>query len=149
MKMKIWRSKDFYAGLIFALFGLSALLLARRYPVGTASRMGPGYFPSLLGWMLAVLGLVIAARALWVRSETNKSWALRPLLLVIGAVLGFAVLVRPLGLVLATIMLVVTSCLGSEDSRLGEVAALCILLVVIAVALFVWGLGITLNIWPL
>ena len=147
--MKIWRSKDFYAGLIFTLFGLSVLLLARRYPVGTASRMGPGYLPSLLGGMLAVLGLVIAARPLWVRSETIKSWALRPLLLVIGAVLGFAVLVRPLGLVLATIILVVASCLGSEESRLGEVAALCILLVAIAVALFVWGLGITLNIWPL
>ena len=146
--MKIQSKKDFYAGVLFTFVGLFTLLVARRYPVGTASRMGPGYFPYMLGGALAIVGLVIAVRSLWVRGESIKPWVLRPLLLVTGAVIGFALLVRPLGLVLATLTLIITSSLGNTEFRIGEVAVLCLVLIGMAVVLFAWGLGIPFNIWP-
>jgi hypothetical protein len=146
--MRIQSKKDFYAGLLFTFSGLFALLVARRYPVGTAARMGAGYFPYLLGGALAVLGLVIVVRSLWGRGEPVHPLALRPLLLVTGAVIAFALLVRPLGLVLATLTLVVTGSLGNTEFRMGEVAVLCLVLTGMAVVLFAWALGIPFNIWP-
>ena len=146
--MRIQSKKDFYAGLLFTFFGAFTLLAARRYPVGTASRMGAGYFPYMLGGALAIIGLFIVVRALWARGEPINPWSLRPLLLVTGAVVGFALLVRPLGLILATLTMIITSSLGNTESRIGEVAVLCLVLVGMAVVLFAWGLGIPFNIWP-
>jgi len=146
--MRIQSKKDFYAGLLFTFFGFVTLLLARRYPVGTASRMGSGYFPYMLGGALALIGLFIVVRALWVRGEPIPPWSLRPLLFVTGSVIGFALLVRPLGLILATLTLIIASSLGNTELRMGEVAILCLVLVGMAVVLFAWGLGIPFNIWP-
>lgn len=146
--MKIRNSKDFYAGLIFFSFGVGTVMVAWNYPMGTAARMGPGYFPCVLGGSLAILGLVIGIRALWSSNDKIQPCVLRPLVLVIGSVLAFAGLVQPLGLILATLIMVVTSCLGSGEFHIGEVTVLSIVLVVLAVALFVMGLGIPFNIWP-
>lgn len=146
--MQIRSKKDFYAGLMFIFFGLFGLFAARSYPLGTAMRMGPGYFPCMLGGALAALGLCIAARSLWVRGEPIASWALRPSLLITGAVIAFALLVRPLGLVLATLTLIIVGSLGNTEFRIGEVAVLCLVLVGMAVGLFAWALGIPFNIWP-
>jgi hypothetical protein len=146
--MEIRNSKDFYSGLIFILFGLFVVVVARSYPMGTALRMGPGYFPTLLGAILALLGLVIAVRGLWISGEVLKRGAFRPLLLVLGAVLAFAFLIESLGLVLATLVLVVTSSLAGEEFRLHEVAVLCLALTALAVGLFVYGLGLPFKVWP-
>jgi hypothetical protein len=147
--IKTLRSKDFYSGLIFIFFGVVALVRARHYPMGTAARMGPGYFPIILGGLLAILGLVIAARALfWVPGEPIRGWAFRPLLLVIGGVLAFALLVQPLGLVLAILTLVVICSLGSWEFRIKELFILSIALAALAIALFVYGLGMPYKLWP-
>lgn len=148
MKIKIRNSQDFYSGLFFVLFGLLAVVIARAYPMGTTVRMGPGYFPTLLGGALVLLGLIVAGRALWTRGDRIGYLALRPLLFVLGANLAFALMVRSLGLVLATFALVVTSCLGGWEFRLREVIALAFVLTGVAVALFVYGLGLPFNVWP-
>lgn len=148
MKIKIRSSKDFYSGLIFIFFGVLAVLVARNYPTGTALSMGPGYFPTILGGVLTLLGLIIAARALWVSGEEVKSLALRPLVFVLGANLAFAVMIRSLGLVLATLALVFVSSLGGWEFRLREVTILAFVLTGVAVALFVYSLGLPLNVWP-
>lgn len=145
---RIRHSKDFYAGLIFIFFGGLAVLLARGLPMGTAMRMGPGYFPTSVGGTLALLGAVVAARALWWSSEAIKPWMLRPLLLVLGAVLVFAFLIDSLGLVPATLALILISSLGGGEFRLWEVVLLSLVLAVLAVSLFVYGLGLPLRVWP-
>lgn len=148
MKIKIRSSKDFYSGLFFIFFGLLAVVVARAYPVGMALRMGPGYFPTLLGGLLTLLGLIIAGRALWASGEEVRSLALRPLVFVLGATLAFALMVRSLGLVLATLALVVVSSLGGWEFRLREVTILAFVLTGVAVALFVYSLGLPLSVWP-
>ncbi len=148
MKIEIRNTKDFYSGLIFLSFGFLAILIARYYPMGSAARMGPGYFPSLVGGVLSALGFIIMGRALWIRGEQMKSWALRPLLFVLVAVLAFAFLIRPFGLVLAILALVTVSCLGSWEFRLREAVALFLLLAAMAIGVFIYGLGLPFNVWP-
>jgi hypothetical protein len=148
MKIKFSKNKDIFAGLVFFFCGVLSVYLARNYPMGTAARMGPGYFPSILGGVLAILGIIISVRSLWTISETIRPIRLRPLALVIGAVVGFALLVKPLGLILATFVLVFFSCLGGWQFRLREVVLLSIVLILISVTFFIFGLGLPFNIWP-
>jgi hypothetical protein len=145
--MRIRNSKDFYSGVIFIFFGVVAMVVARNYPMGSTLRMGPGYFPTLLGSVLTFLGLAIVARSFWIRGEAIKSLAPRPIALVLGAVLAFAFLIERTGLVIATVALVAISRL-SEEFRFLEVTALALLMAAVAVALFVYGLGLPFSIWP-
>ena len=148
MKIKVRKSKDFYAGLMFVFFGVLFLLVARNYPMGTAKQMGPGYFPAVLGGFLAFIGIAISVWALRSGGETIESWPLRPLLLVSVAVLAFAVLVRPLGLVLAVLVLVVTSSLSGSEFLVREVIGLFIVLAALSVIVFVYGFGLPWGVWP-
>lgn len=145
---KFNKNKDFFAGLMFIFFGIAGLWLARTYPMGTARHMGPAYFPSIIGGALAILGFVISARSLRMVGEPLLVPTLRPLILILAAVVGFALLLKPLGLVLALFVLIVLSCLGGWQFHLFEVAFLYLGLVIIAVSLFVYGLGLQFSIWP-
>jgi hypothetical protein len=147
-KIRIYNSKDFYAGLIFALFGIFALFLARGYQMGNAMHMGPGYFPAVVGGVLAFLGLVIIFRSLWLGSKAITSWMARPLILVLGSVVLFALVIQPLGLVLATLLLIVISSLGSGEFRIIEVSIFSLVLAALAAGVFVYGIGLPINLWP-
>ena len=147
--MKVHKKIDFYAGLVFIFFGVSAVLMAHSYPMGTALRMGPGYFPTLLGGVLALLGLMITLRTLWLNGDIIKLGTLRPLILIPGAVLAFAFLVQPLGLVLACLVLIMVGSLGGWEFRLREAVILFLVLVTLSVVVFVYGLKLSLKVWPI
>ena len=148
MALQIRRPKDFYSGLIFVVVGLFALVIGRDYSLGTTTRMGPGYFPALLGWLLTILGAIIALRALWISGPPVGPIGFRPLALILVAMLAFAALLEPAGLVIATVALIGIGCLGSSESRLRESVPLTIALVALALGLFVYGLGLPLKVWP-
>ncbi|HTS52208.1 MAG TPA: tripartite tricarboxylate transporter TctB family protein [Burkholderiales bacterium] len=148
MKLRIRSPRDFYSGLIFLLFGSLAFFMARDYPLGSAVRMGPGYFPSVLGALLAGLGLVIVGRSLALEGPKVTGFALRSLILVLAAVLAFGLLLEPVGLVVATVALVVIGCLAGTEFRWRDVAILCVILIALALGLFVYGLGLPLKVWP-
>lgn len=146
--VRIRRRQDLWAGVFFVAVGVLAVLLARAYPIGTAMRMGPAYFPTVLGALVALLGIVIAIRGACLTGAELAPWGLRPLVLVLGGVLLFAALVRPLGLVVATLALIVTSSLGNREARLAEVAGLGLFLAALAVGVFVYGLRLPFGVWP-
>lgn len=146
--VRIRRRQDLWAGVFFVAVGVLAVLLARAHPIGTAMRMGPGYFPTVLGALVALLGIAIAIRGACQAGDELEPWGLQPLVLVLGGVLLFAALVRPLGLVVATLALVVTGSLGNREARLAEVAGLALFLAALAVGVFVYGLGLPFGVWP-
>ena len=148
MALQIRHPKDFYAGVIFIVVGVAALLIGRDYSLGTTTRMGPGYFPALLGGLLTLLGLIISLRSLIFDGPAVGHIGFRPLVLILASMLAFAVLLEPAGLVIATAALIAIGCLGSVESRAREVIILSIALIAVALGLFVYGLGLPMKIWP-
>jgi hypothetical protein len=139
---------DLLAGLLLAGFGGIGLWLGSGYALGTSARMGPGFFPLLVSGALFAFGLATSVVAILGDEPLEGNWALRPLVLVLAAVGIFALALRPLGLVVATMLLVATSALGGRGSRLVETVLLAIGLAGFAVLLFVKGLGVAVRVWP-
>jgi hypothetical protein len=146
--MKIKAPKDFWAGLMFLAFGLGFAWVAQNYQMGTAVRMGPAYFPTMLGGLLAVLGLVVFIQSFVVKGEGVSRFYLKPLILVLGGVVIFALLLRPLGLIIATCALILVAALGGYDFRWKEIVILAACLVVFALLVFVKGLGLPFTLCP-
>ena len=147
--MKIKSPKDFWAGLMFIGFGLfAAVWAAVNYQMGTAVRMGPAYFPTVLGGMLAVLGLIVLLGSFTIDGPKVPPLTLRPLLLIsLGCVL-YGYLMKPLGLVGATAALVFLSAAGGHEFKLREVAILYVVLIIFSWAVFVKGLTLPFPMWP-
>ena len=146
--MKVTQSKDFWVGLIFAAFGAAFMIGARNYNMGSAVRMGPAYFPTVVGGLLLVLGLIVVLKAFFVDSGPVPRMHLRPLAIVLAGVCLFGALLRPLGLVVASAVLIVVGALGGQAFRWKEVVLLTAILVAFSVALFVYGLGLPFPLWP-
>lgn len=96
-----------------------------------------------------MFGLISVARAIWLTRSALEPWGLRPLILVLGSVVTFASLINSLGLVVATLTLVVIGSLGGREFRLKEVAILYLLLAALAVGVFVYGLRLPFKVWPI
>ena len=136
--------KDFWAGLIYIAFGLGAILIARDYAMGSALKMGPAYFPTILGGLLAVIGALSLVRAFWQDGAPVARFALRGLALVVGSVVVFGALVRGAGLVVALPLLVLISSYASVKFRLTSALALAVALTVFCALVFLKGLGVPL-----
>jgi putative tricarboxylic transport membrane protein len=138
--------KDFWTGVIYVLFGLSAVVIARDYGMGTALRMGPGYFPMVLGALLTLIGVIALARSLVQPAAPIGRFALKGLLLVLGSTLVFGLVVRRAGLAIALPVLVMTSAWASAHFRWGPSIALAAGLTVFCVLVFLRGLGVPLPV---
>lgn len=147
--MKIKSPKNFWAGLMFMGFGLfAAIWAATHYQMGTAVRMGPAYFPVLLGGLLTVLGLFVFVESLVVQGPRVPYIGLRPLILISLACVAYGYLMKPLGLIGATAALVFISALAGHEFKWKEVAVLYIALIVFSVLVFVKGLTLPFPLWP-
>jgi hypothetical protein len=145
---KIPRPKDFYAGLLFVAFGVFAIVIARNYPLGTAARMGPGYFPRLLGILLIVLGAALSLTALRGQGPKLPGWKWRPVSIVLLSVVAFGLVLTHAGLVLSTVGLIVVASTASREFRFRESVLSGVLLAALSVGVFVIGLKLQLPIWP-
>jgi hypothetical protein len=145
--MRLPRSKDFYAGLLFLGFGVLALVVGRHYTMGSAVRMGPGYFPAALGWILSGLGVLIGVRGLLAAEDPVAKGALRPFLVLV-AILAFALALNPLGLVASIILLIGISAFAGHEFHWLETIVLTLVLLVLSLIVFVWGLGLQFKVWP-
>lgn len=148
MASAIRNPKDFYSGLMFAAFGLAAVVIGRDYPMGSALRMGPGYFPTVLGWILLVLGGILAIRATLRAGEPLGGAGIRGVVLVLGAVAFFAGLINVIGLAACVAAVVIISSLANTRVRWLEVTLLAIVLIGLGAQVFVKGLGLPFKLWP-
>lgn len=140
--------KDFFAGLLYIAFGGCAVAIGSGYPLGSAARMGPGYFPVLVGSLLFVVGILVAARGLNVKSERLGRFAIKPLVLVLGAVILFANTIETLGLAAAVLAVVVIGYLANTRWRPLELVVLAVLLTSASVLIFYYGLKLPFRVWP-
>jgi len=145
---RIRHPKDFFAGLMFVAAGAAAVILSFNYSLGTAARMGPAYFPRILGALLVVFGIILVLRSLRLDGASVGRFAWRPIVLILGSVVLFGATVRVIGLVFATLMLIAISTLGGREFRWQEVLIASAVLAAVVVGLFVVGLGLQFPIWP-
>lgn len=138
--------KDFWTGLLYLFFGASAILIARDYSMGTAVRMGPAYFPTILGALLALVGAISMARSFIVPGSPIGGFAFKGLALVTSAVLVFGLLVREAGLVVALPLLVIISAYASMRFRWPTAIIMSAGLTLFCALVFAKGLGIPLPI---
>ena len=146
--MSIRHPKDFYAGLLFIAFGAAALVIGSDYPLGTAARMGPGYFPRILGILLVTLGAILALRAMRLQGVPVPAFKWRPTLVVLGSVVLFGYIVEQAGLFLSTIVLVVGASAASHEFRWKEALVSSVFFALLVIAVFVLGLKLQLQVWP-
>jgi hypothetical protein len=135
---------------MFAAIGFAFAIIVQvyEYPMGTPRRMGPGYFPFVLGIMLGVLGLIIVAKA-WVTDGARITpFAWRPIVWILGGVIVFGLTVKIIGLALAIITLVLISSFGGHEFKLKEQLIAGVVLAAGSIAVFVYGLKLPFPIFP-
>jgi hypothetical protein len=144
---RVRNPKDFVAGLIFFGLGIAVTVYGARYSIGTASHMGPGYFPRMLGVGLILLGAVIALRALGGADDKFERFRLRPLiaLLALGC---FGLVVEQTGLLLGVLGVVVFASAASTEFRFRESLISAVVLAGFSSLIFVYGIGVQLPILP-
>lgn len=141
MNMKWHSNKDFWAGAMLLGGGALAVGIARSYSFGTTLRMGPGYFPSILGGILICFGLVIMIKGLRRPERISGAWSPRALIILPAALIGFGLLIEWAGFVPGLVVLIFGSAAAGKEFRWGEVLILTVGLTLLSVAVFVWGLG--------
>jgi hypothetical protein len=157
--MRIKSQKDFFAGLMFSIVGASFGIGATTYTVGEGARMGPGYFPLVLGVVLTLLGAFVVFESLVVETEDGEKigkWAWRPLVFIIGANLAFGVLlgglpsvhVPAMGMVIAIYALTIISSLAGNEFEWKGVLILATVLSIGSYVAFIWLLKLQIQVWP-
>lgn len=145
---RIRAEKDFWAGLLYILFAVAFLYFGRDYKMGVASRMGPGYFPLTLGWILFGFGAVSVVRSFLSDGPKIGGIAWKPLAIITLAIIVFALLLLPLGLIIALPALIFISSLASAQSEYDWKAGLILIgLTIFCALVFVKGLGVPMPIF--
>ena len=157
--MKIKSQKDFYSGLLYTVVGAAFAYGATSYNIGTGARMGPGYFPLLLGSILAVIGAIILFKSLVVETPTGDevgSWAWKPLFFIIVGNVLFGILlgglpsmgVPAMGLIVAIFGTTLVVSLAGDTFKLKEVLILATILSIGSYCAFVLLLKLQFPVWP-
>lgn len=157
--MKIKSQKDFFSGLMFTVVGVAFAWGATTYTVGTGARMGPGYFPLMLGILMALIGLGIMFTGLSVETTDGEKigkWAWKQVVFILGANLAFGILlgglpslgIPAMGMIIAIYALVIISSLAGHEFKLPSVLVLATVLAVGSYVAFIWALKLQIQVWP-
>jgi predicted MFS family arabinose efflux permease len=146
---RIRNPRELVTGILFALIGVAAAMQARTYTIGSATDMGPGFFPETLALLLMALGMGIVLRSI-MKNGTEKPTeprSLIPILLIICGVAGFALTIESLGLAPAIVVLLGFACFQSTLSRPREVLLAVCVLEALSIGLFIYAFKMPLNIF--
>ena len=141
--------KDFNAGILYMALGGFFAGFAMNYPMGTAVRMGPAYFPSVLGALLALLGLIVFVRSFFAHNAEQPSkthW--RPLVLILISVVVFGFLLDRAGMVVASFALMSIAALGGWDFRWKEQLVNAVFMTIVNISVFYYGLALPFKLFP-
>ncbi|GMV55268.1 MAG: hypothetical protein AMXMBFR6_10730 [Betaproteobacteria bacterium] len=146
MSKLIRHPKDFWSGVMFIVVGLAFVWFARDYPMGTSTRMGPAYFPTILGYLLAAIGFIVLIRGLITQGEGFGGFGWKGFILIPGAIVIFGLLLRPAGLVIALPVLILVGARASQKFSWRASILLAVGLTVFSYFVFIRGLGLPMPI---
>ena len=142
MKIALSNNRDFWAGVMLIVFGAASILIARGYPFGSTMRMGPGYFPSMLGGILVLFGIYVMIVGLRKGEKIAVHCSLRALIVLPLSLIAFGVLMTHAGFIPAMAALIFGSAAAGREFKVVEVLLLTVILTGLSVAIFIWGLGL-------
>lgn len=145
MRFGLSDNQDFLAGLLFAFIGAVAVVVARDYPMGSAMRMGSGYFPTMLGSILCLFGVYLMVRGVVSGKKVKGAWGGRPLALIAFSIVLFGFIVTRLGLIPALVAMFFVSALGGREFRFKEVLLLTVVMSTFAAGVFIYGLKLPIG----
>jgi hypothetical protein len=148
MNWKFLRAQDFWCGALLLAIAAFFLMAGSGLAVGTSLRMGPGYTPRLLSVMIGLTGAAICIRGVLAGAPRLEAETLRPLVLVLGAILFFAFALERIGLVLTIFCVVAIASAAIREARAKEVLVVATIMAVLCSALFVYGLKLVIPLWP-
>jgi hypothetical protein len=139
--------KDFWSGVLYLLVGGSALYLGQEYPMGTAVRMGPGYFPTILGYLLVLIGGAALLRSFFQEGNPLNGFAVKKIIIITVSILAFGLLVEGAGLAIAVVAVVMISASGSRYFDWKKSLAVALGAALFCSLVFVKGLGVPLPVF--
>jgi hypothetical protein len=142
MKIELRNNKDFWAGVMLIATGATSIFIARYYPFGSTMRMGPGYFPSMLGGILVLFGLYVMIIGLRRGEKIALHCSLRALIVLPLSLVAFGVLMTHAGFIPALAVLIFGSASAGKEFKFVEVLLLTVILTGLSFAVFIWGLGL-------
>lgn len=148
MQIRMRSSQDFWAGALFVAIASFMFIAGFDLAVGTSLRMGPGYAPRLLCYLLFGVGTVLLGRGLLVTGGDTGTWNLRPMIFVLGSIVLFAVSLQALGLILTTFLVIGVSSFSIKDFRPKELMAVASVMSIACAGIFVFGLKLIIPLWP-
>jgi Tripartite tricarboxylate transporter TctB family len=157
--LRIKSQKDFLAGLMFTVVGAAFAIGATNYTIGEGARMGPGYFPLMLGILLAIIGAIVVFESLVVETEDGEkigSIAWKPLLFIIGSNIVFGICIGglpklgipSLGLIVGIYALTFIASMAGEEHKAKEVIVLATVLAILSYVAFIVLLNLQFPVWP-
>ena len=157
--MNIKSQKDFFSGLMFTVVGVAFAWGATTYTVGNGARMGPGYFPLMLGIVMAIIGMIITFTSLVTETPDGDKickWAWKQVVFILGANFAFGVLlgglpslgIPAMGLIVAIYALTIISSLAGHEFKLKPVLILATVLAIGSYFAFIWALKLQIQVWP-
>lgn len=149
--MKIKSQRDFVSGLMFIAIGVAFAVGATNYNFGVSARPGPGYFPFILGVLMAILGAMVLFSSLVIETEDGEpigAIAWKPLILILGAIIIFGAALPRLGMVITVPLLIIIAGLGGDEFHWVGAIVTSIVLTIGSYLAFVYGLGLTIPVWP-
>jgi Tripartite tricarboxylate transporter TctB family len=148
--VQIKNRRDFYAGIMFFLFGVGFLALSMQYQMGTAAKMGPAYFPAVLGGMLAILGAIIIFGSATTKAavQTVEKFDLGLSGYIIISIVLFGIALNYLGFVAALIVLILVSSKASHEFSLRDSMISMVVLAIASYLIFIKGLQLQMPVWP-
>lgn len=142
MKVELRNNKDFWAGIMLIATGAASIFIARDYPFGSTLRMGPGYFPSVLGGILVLFGIYVMVIGLRRSEKIQGHCSLRALIVLPLSLVAFGLLMKHAGFIPALAVLIFGSASAGKEFNFAEVLLLTVILTGLSVAVFIWGLGL-------
>jgi len=149
--LKIKSQRDFWSGLMFLVAGVVFAVGATNYSMGSSARPGPGYFPLLLSIIMALIGAIVLFKALVLESAGGDrigAIAWRPLLVIVASIAVFALIIDRLGMIVTVPVLIAMSSLAGDEFRWRGVIVSAAVLTLGSWLVFVWGLKLTIPVWP-
>ena len=146
------KNKDLLAGIMFMVIGIVFVIGAYNYQMGTAARMGPGFFPRILGFIMAGLGVIIAGIGLKNQAQFAATegigWTWKPVIILTVAVVLFGFTLPTLGMIIAISLLTFISGIAAHDKNYRELAMITVIMCIFCAGVFIWGLKLQMKLFP-